>query len=119
VREKELGTIEQINVTPIKRYQFIIGKLIPFWIIALFELAFGLLIARLVFNLTIAGSIPLLFGFASIYLLVALSGGLILSTAADNQQQVMFMSYFVLILFYLMSGLLLPQRVCPLGADVQ
>ena len=118
VREKELGTIERINVTPIKRYQFILGKLIPFWIIALFELAFGLLIARLVFNLTIAGSIPLLFGFASIYLLVALSGGLILSTAADNQQQVMFMSYFFMILFILMSGLFTSTESMPQWAQL-
>lgn len=118
VREKELGTIEQINVTPIKRYQFIVGKLIPFWIIALFELAFGLLIARLVFNLTIVGSIPLLFGFASIYLLVALSGGLILSTAANNQQQVMFMAFFFMILFILMSGLFTPTESMPHWAQV-
>lgn len=118
VREKELGTIEQINVTPIKRYQFIVGKLIPFWVIALFELAFGLLIARLVFNLTIAGSIPLLFGFASIYLLVALSGGLILSTTADNQQQVMFMSYFFMILFILMSGLFTATESMPQWAQL-
>lgn len=117
VREKELGTIEQINVTPIKRYQFIVGKLIPFWIIALFEFAFGLLIARLVFDLTIVGSIPLLFGFASIYLLVALSGGLILSTAANNQQQVMFMTFFFMILFILMSGLFTPTESMPQWAQ--
>ncbi len=118
VREKELGTIEQINVTPIKRYQFILGKLIPFWIIALFELAFGLLVARFVFSLTIVGSIPLLFGFASIYLVVALSGGLILSTTADNQQQVMFMSYFFMILFILMSGLFTATESMPQWAQV-
>jgi ABC-2 type transport system permease protein len=59
VREKEIGTIEQINVTPIKKYQFIAGKLIPFWIIALFELALGLLAARLIFD------IPLLAIFSS------------------------------------------------------
>jgi ABC-2 type transport system permease protein len=69
VREKEIGTIEQLNVTPMKKYQFIIGKLVPFWIIGLFDLAFGLLIAAIVFNLPIVGSIPVLFGFASIYLL--------------------------------------------------
>ncbi|MFZ4741812.1 MAG: ABC transporter permease, partial [Bacteroidales bacterium] len=55
VREKEIGTIEQINVTPIHKYQFIAGKLIPFWIIAMFELAFGLLIAKLIFSLPILG----------------------------------------------------------------
>ena len=53
VREKETGTIEQLNVTPVKKHQFIIGKLVPFWIIALFDLAFGLLIAWLIFDLPI------------------------------------------------------------------
>ena len=51
VREKESGTIEQINVTPIKKYQFIIGKLLPFWIIALFELSFGLFIGKILFDI--------------------------------------------------------------------
>jgi ABC-2 type transport system permease protein len=117
VREKELGTIEQVNVTPIKPYQFVIGKLLPFWIIALFELSFGLLIARLVFNLTIAGSIPLLFAFAAIFLLVALGLGLILSTSASNQQQVMFMAFFFMIVFLMLSGLFTPTESMPKWAD--
>lgn len=117
VREKELGTIEQVNVTPIKPYQFIIGKLLPFWIIALFELSFGLLIAKLVFNLTIAGSIPLLFVFAAIYLLVALGLGLILSTSASNQQQVMFMAFFFMIVFLMLSGLFTPTESMPEWAN--
>lgn len=117
VREKELGTIEQVNVTPIKPYQFVIGKLLPFWIIALFELSFGLIIAKLVFNLTIAGSIPLLFGFAAIYLLVALGLGLILSTSASNQQQVMFMAFFFMIVFLMFSGLFTPTESMPKWAQ--
>lgn len=117
VREKELGTIEQVNVTPIKPYQFVIGKLLPFWIIALFELSFGLLIARLVFNLTIAGSIPLLFAFAAIYLLVTLGLGLILSTSASNQQQVMFMAFFFMIVFLMLSGLFTPTESMPKWAN--
>jgi len=117
VREKEIGTIEQVNVTPIKPYQFVIGKLLPFWIIALFELSFGLLIARLAFNLTIAGSIPLLFAFAAIYLLVALGLGLILSTSASNQQQVMFMAFFFMIVFLMLSGLFTPTESMPKWAN--
>jgi len=73
VREKETGTIEQINVTPIRKIHFIIGKLLPFWMIALFELAFGLLIAKLVFDIPIVGSIWLIFLFAGVYLLVVLA----------------------------------------------
>lgn len=105
VREKEIGTIEQINVTPIKSYQFIIGKLIPFWIIAMFELAFGLLIGKLLFNIPINGSLVLLFSFAGVFLVVALGGGLLLSSISSSQQQVMFLAFFFMIVFILMSGI--------------
>ncbi|NJK85000.1 MAG: ABC transporter permease [Bacteroidales bacterium] len=94
VREKEIGTIEQLNVTPIKKFQFIIGKLVPFWVIALFELAFGLLVAKLLFQLPIVGNLWLLFAFAAIYLLVVLGLGLLISTLAYSQQQVMFLFVF-------------------------
>ena len=83
VREKEIGTIEQINVTPIKKWQFIAGKLLPFLAIGLFDLAFGLLIARLAFNIPIRGSLLLLFGMGAIYLVLVLSSG-ILSTGVNS-----------------------------------
>jgi ABC-2 type transport system permease protein len=105
VREKELGTIEQINVTPIKKHQFIAGKLIPFWILALMELAFGLVIGKLLFDIPILGSIPLLFFVAAIYLLVVLGGGLLISTMANTQQQSMFLSFFFIIICIMMSGI--------------
>lgn len=105
VREKEIGTIEQINVTPIKKHEFIIGKLVPFWIIALFELAFGLTLGKLLFDIPIVGSLGLVFGVASIYLLVVLSIGLFISTITENQLQAMFFSFFFNIIFILMSGL--------------
>lgn len=105
VREKEIGTIEQINVTPIKKYQFIAGKLIPFWIIALFELAFGLAVAKLFFNIPIVGSIGLIFGVAAVYLIAVLGLGLIVSTISDTMQQSMFVSWFFMVIFILMSGL--------------
>jgi ABC-2 type transport system permease protein len=66
VREREIGTIEQLNVTPIKRYHFIIGKLLPFWIIGLFELALGLTIARFGFGIPFVGSVWLLFAIGGI-----------------------------------------------------
>lgn len=113
VREKETGTIEQLNVTPIKKYQFIIGKLVPFWIIGLFDLAFGLLIAAIVFKLPIVGSIPVLFGFASIYLLGVLGLGLFLSTITDTQQQVMFVSFFFMMIFILIGGIFTPVESMP------
>ncbi|RMG23875.1 MAG: ABC transporter permease [Bacteroidetes bacterium] len=105
VREKELGTIEQINVTPIRKYQFIVGKLMPFWIIALFELAFGLVIAKLLYDIPFVGSLWLLFGFAGLYLLVVLGIGLFISTITETQQQAMFVSWFIMMIFVLMSGM--------------
>jgi ABC-2 type transport system permease protein len=113
VREKELGTAEQINVTPIKKIHFIVGKLFPFWVIALFELAFGLLLGKLFFDLPTVGSIPLLFLFAALYLLVALGIGLFLSTISSNQQQVMFMTFFFMLTFILMSGIFTPVESMP------
>ncbi|MBW6491119.1 MAG: ABC transporter permease [Lentimicrobium sp.] len=116
VREKELGTIEQINVTPIKKHQFIAGKLLPFWIIALFELAFGLLLARLVFDIPILGNIFLIFLVASVYLLVIMGLGVFVSTITHTQQQSMFLSWFILVIFILMSGLFTPVESMPLWA---
>ena len=117
VREKELGTIEQINVTPIRKVHFIIGKLFPFWIIALFELGFGLTIGRIFFDLPMLGSIPLLFLFAGLYLFSILGIGLFLSTLSDNQQQVMFMTFFFMLMFILMSGIFTPVESMPVWAQ--
>lgn len=113
VREKELGTAEQINVTPIRKYHFISGKLFPFWMIALFELAFGLFIGKLIFDIPIAGNLGLLFLFAGVYLLAILGIGLFVSTLANTQQQVMFINFFFMILFILMSGLFTPIENMP------
>lgn len=113
VREKEIGTIEQINVTPIRKYQFIAGKLIPFWLIGIFDLGFGLLIAKLAFNIPFVGSFSTLFVFTSVYLLVILSMGLLLSAVSNSQQQVTLMSFFFLIVFILMSGLFTPIESMP------
>ena len=105
VKEKEVGTIEQINVTPIKKYQFIIGKLLPYWIVALIELSIGLTLARFLFGVPILGSVWLIFFVASIYLLVTLGLALFISTKTNTQQQAMFLSWFCLVVFILMSGL--------------
>ncbi len=117
VREKELGTSEQINVTPVRKYHFIFGKLFPFWVIALFELAFGLTIGHLFFHLPILGSLGLLFLFASVYLLVVLGIGLLISTLSSSQQQVMFLSFFFLLTFILMSGIFTPVESMPQWAQ--
>lgn len=117
VTEKELGTAEQMNVTPMKKYQFILAKLLPFLIIALFELAFGLVIGRLLFDLPIRGSLLLLFGIATVYLIVALGLGLFLSTISNTQQQMMFVAFFFMITFILMSGVFTPTESMPVWAQ--
>ncbi|ATL49331.1 ABC transporter permease [Chitinophaga caeni] len=113
VKEKEIGTIEQLNVTPIKKYHFILGKLLPFWLIGLFELALGLIVGKLVFAMPTEGSIPLLFLFAGVYLCVMLGMGLLISTFTNTQQQAMFISWFFLVVFILMSGLFTPVESMP------
>ncbi len=117
VREKEMGTAEQINVTPIKKYQFIAGKLIPFLIIALFDLAFGLTLAKILFNLPMLGSLWLLFAMAVVYLITTLAFGLFVSTMAHTQQQVMFVAFFFMIVFVMMSGIFTPVESMPQWAQ--
>nr|WP_321451399.1 ABC transporter permease [uncultured Carboxylicivirga sp.] len=104
VREKEIGTAEQINVTPIRKSHFIIGKLVPFLIIGLFELTLALTVAKIIYNLPINGSLWVLYLYAFIYLVAVLGIGLFISTQSQTQQQVMMMSFFFLMVFLLMSG---------------
>ena len=117
VREKEIGTLEQINVTPVTRAQFIASKLLPFWLIALADLAVGLLLARVVFGIPMRGSLLLVFGAAMIYLAAALGIGLWISTVAETQQQAMFLSYAINLVYLLMSGLFTPVMSMPRWAQ--
>jgi ABC-2 type transport system permease protein len=113
VREKEVGTLEQLRVTPLARGTFIAAKLIPLWIIAIMELAIGLIVARLIFDVPIAGSLPLVFFAAAIYLTAALGVGLWISTLVNTQQQAMFITFFIIMVYLLMSGLFTPVRSMP------
>lgn len=117
VREKELGTLEQINVTPIKKYEFIIGKLTPFWILGIAELIIGLVIAKIAFDIPMVGNLALLFLFASVYLLVILGIGLYISNFTETQQQAMFLAWFFAVIFILMSGLFTPIESMPVWAQ--
>ncbi|MCB0682245.1 MAG: ABC transporter permease, partial [Saprospiraceae bacterium] len=94
-------------------YQFIVGKLLPFWIIALVDLGLGLIIGKLVFHIPIVGSLGLIFGFAAVYLLLVLGIGLLISTVTETQQQSMFITWFLLVIFILMSGLFTPIESMP------
>src|SRR5215213_7166416 len=105
VKEKEIGTIEQINVTPIKKYHFILGKLVPFWVLGMIVLSLGLLIARLAYGIIPAGSLLVVYIFAGVYLLAVLGLGLLISTYTNNQQQAMLISFFMMMVFILLGGL--------------
>jgi ABC-2 type transport system permease protein len=113
VKEKESGTIEQINVTPVKKYQFIIAKMVPFLIIGLIDLAAGLIIGKLTFNIPFEGSIALLFLGSTIFMIAVLGLALFLSTFSGSQQQFMFTAFFFIIIFILMSGIFTPLESMP------
>jgi len=107
-REKELGTLEQLNVTPLTRGQFIAAKLLPFWVLGMVDLGIGLTAGWLIFDIPVRGSLVLLFGSAAVYLVVALAIGLWISTLVETQQQAMFVTFFIVNIYLLMSGLFTP-----------
>jgi ABC-2 type transport system permease protein len=114
VKEKEIGTIEQINVSPVKRSYFILAKLIPFWIIGQFIFTLGLFgIARWVYGIIPQGNPLILYGFLSIYLVAILGMGLLISTYSENQQQAMSLTFFFMMIFILMGGLFTPIESMP------
>jgi len=117
VREKEIGTIEQINVTPVKKYHFIIAKMVPFLLIGLIDLALGLLIGKIAFNIPFEGSILLMFTGGAIFLIAVLGLALFISTFSDTQQQYMFVAFFCMIIFILMSGIFTPYESMPQWAQ--
>ena len=105
VREKEMGTIEQINVSPIKKWQFLLGKLIPFWVMGMIILTIGLLVGIIFYKIRPIGSIPMMYALSGIYLIALLGFGLFIATISNNQLQAMFISFFFIMIFALMSGL--------------
>lgn len=104
VTEKEIGTIEQINVTPMKKWQFILGKLIPFWIVGIVVFTVGLIVMYIVYGIFPKGSILVLYLFAAVYLVALLGFGLLISTFSNSQLQAMFVAFFFMMIFMLMSG---------------
>lgn len=118
VREKEAGTLDQLNVTPIDRSTFIAAKLIPLWSFAMADLIIGLIVARFVFDVPVLGSLTLIFFSATIYMVGALGIGLWISTIAETQQQAMFVTFSLLMVYLLMSGLFTPIRAMPAWAQL-
>ena len=113
VGEKETGTIEQINVTPVSKWAFILSKLIPYWLIALFVVTVCLLLAWLVYGITSAGPLWLVYVLAMLLALFFSSFGLIISNYSDTMQQAMFVMWFFIVCIMLLSGLFTPTRSMP------
>lgn len=113
VAEKEVGTIEQINVTPVKKYQFILGKLIPFWVLGMVSITLGLIVSFIVYGLLPVGSVFTIYIFSAVYLLGVLGIGLLVSTFADTQQQATLFAFFFMMIFILLGGLYTPIESMP------
>ena len=113
VGEKEAGTIEQINVTPVSKWSFILAKLIPYWLIALFVITVCLLLAWLVYGITPVGPVWLIYVLAMLLALFFSSFGLIVSNYSDTMQQAMFVMWLFVVSIMLLSGLFTPTRSMP------
>ncbi|UOB16642.1 ABC transporter permease [Abyssalbus ytuae] len=114
VKEKEIGTIEQINVTPIKKHHYILGKLLPFWIIGITVFSIGFfIVAWGIYGIVPVGNLLLLYGYLALYLVALLGFGLLVSTYASSQQQAMSVAFFFVMIFILMSGLFTPIDSMP------
>lgn len=117
VTEKEFGTIEQINVTPVNRFVFTLSKLIPFWVICFMDLGICMLLAKLVYGLSIAGDAWTLFLAAMLFIMVMSSIGVILANLSETMQQTMFLMLFIVLVFILLSGLMTPVESMPSWAQ--
>lgn len=117
VVEKEMGTIEQINVTPVNRFVFTLSKLIPFWVICFADLGICMILAFFVYGLQVAGSIWAIFFAAALFIIIMSSVGVLIANLSDTMQQTMFVMLFVVLSFILISGLMTPLDSMPLWAQ--
>lgn len=113
VGEKEAGTIEQMNVTPVKKLMFVLAKLIPYWIIGLVVMIICMGLGAWVYHLYPTGSLLTIFLFATIYILLVSGLGLVISNYSDTMQQAMFVMFFFMMIMLLMSGLFTPVSSMP------
>lgn len=118
VTEKENGTIEQMNVSPVNRFSFIAAKLIPYWIIGIVALSIGFVVAWFMYGLFPVGSLLLLYGFSFLFIFAISGFGLVVSNYAASMQQAMFMMYFFIMLWIYVSGLFTPVRSMPHWAQM-
>jgi ABC-2 type transport system permease protein len=114
VREKELGTLEQLNVTPLARWELITGKLVPYALIGMIDVVLVLVVAIYWFEVPMRGSLPLLFAMSGVYLLTTLGLGLFVSTISATQQQAMMTTtFFFLTPMIYLSGFIFPIENMP------
>jgi len=117
VREKEIGTMEQLMVTPIRPIELMIGKTLPFAFVGLFEVALITSAALLIFHTPFRGSVLLLFVCAALFLMTSLGAGLFLSTISHTQQQAMMMNFFFSTPAFMLSGFAFPIRNMPVAVQ--
>ncbi len=113
VGEKESGTIEAINVTPVSKTSFILAKLIPYWLIALVVMTVCFVLAWVVYGLTSAGSLGLVYLLAMLLAFVFSGLGLVISNYNETMQQAVFVMWFIVVCLMLLSGLFTPVRSMP------
>ena len=113
VREKEIGTLEQLMVTPIRSYQLVIGKIIPFSILGILEIMISMGFVYLIFGIGVKGSLLLLLFESSIFIISTLGLGIFISTISDTQQQALFVAWFFMIFAILLSGFFIPIANMP------
>ena len=113
VSEKERGTIEQMNVTPVSKFMFILAKLIPYWLMGIVILSICMALAYFVYGLYPKGNILIIYLFSFLFILAMSGFGLVISNNSNTMQQAMFVMFFFVMIFQLMSGLLTPIRSMP------
>lgn len=118
VSEKETGTIEQINVTPVRKFSFILGKLIPYWVIGLFVFTLTLGLSALIYGLVPKSNLLTVYLSVLVYITTVSGLGLLISNYSSTMQQAMFVIFFFLIIFILISGLFTPIASMPHWAQV-
>jgi ABC-2 type transport system permease protein len=117
VRERERGTLEQLIVSPIRNVELVVGKIVPYILIGYVQVTTILVAGRLIFGVPFAGSIPLLYAIAFVFIAACLGLGLLFSTLAKTQQQAMQMSFFFILPNILLSGFMFPFEAMPRAAQ--
>ena len=118
VREREIGTLDQLMVSPIKKYELLIGKIIPFATVGFIVVTVAILFAKLWYRIPIVGNLGLFALFVSVYLFTTLGIGLFVSASVRTQQQAMFMTFFFIFFFMLMSGFMFQIENMPKAAQI-